>query len=414
MSLHAGSVLTTKLGPAFDLLGAYRTGGVAMVKDGSGVAGYGVALHWVTGISEDGSRHDGGNVREHLDGLDVPAGAPAPVAFGSIPFEPGRTSRWIVPSKLVRRDPGSEPWLLEIPDEDGRLEAFESSRAIEGLPAPPTEMRFGYVTAPDGYADAVADALERIRTGGLRKVVLARALDVMPGRALDAKRLLVRLRAIEPSCYAFAFPLGDGRQLVGASPELLVSRFGREVRANPLAGSAGRSGDPVEDREAAERLITSKKDREEHSIVVDSVARTLRSFCDDLTFDDEPTLEETANVWHLSTNFRGVLRDPSVTALDLATALHPTPAVCGEPRDAALAAIRDLEGFDRGPYAGPIGWIDSNGDGVWALAIRCAEISGDKARLCTGAGIVTGSQPEGELEETERKFRAFLDPLRWG
>src|SRR5205085_2710275 len=142
-----------------------------------------------------------------------------------------------------------------------------------------------------------------IRTGALRKVVLARAVDVKAGSRLDARRLLVRLRAIEPTCYAFAFPIEEGRDLVGASPELLVSRFGRNVRANPLAGSAGRSGDPVEYGRAAERLLNSDKDREEHAVVVDAVAEKLGRFCDDLTFDDEPALQATANVWHLSTDF---------------------------------------------------------------------------------------------------------------
>lgn len=414
MRASAATLLATRLGPAFDLLAAYRTGGVAMVKDGWGVAGYGVASGWETGASQDGSRQDSNMVREHLDGLDIPEGAPAPIAFGSIRFEPGLTSTWIVPSKMVRRDPGEDPWLLELVDPDQVLGSFEATRVVEGSPSDNEETELDNVPSPDRYRHAVAEAVERIRTGHLKKVVLARAIDVKTNRPLDAKRLLVRLRAIEPSCYAFATPLGPDVQLVGASPELLISRFGREIAANPLAGSAGRSGDPAEDTAAAERLLASAKDREEHAIVVEGIAETLKPYCEDLRFDDEPALEETANVWHLSTSFRGRLRDPSVSVLDLVSALHPTAAVCGEPRDAALAAIHDLEGLERGAYAGPVGWVDSRGDGVWALALRCAEISPARARLFAGAGIVAGSKPEAELEETERKFRAFLDPLRWG
>jgi isochorismate synthase len=193
-----------------------------------------------------------------------------------------------------------------------------------------------------------------------------------------------------------------------------VSRFGREVRSNPLAGSAARSGDPVEDRQNAARLLGSAKDHEEHAIVVEAIARTLGPFCRELSWDPEPVLLETPNVWHLSTRFRGLLREPSPGALELVEALHPTPAIAGEPRDVALQTISDLEPFDRGSYAGPVGWVDANGDGEWAIALRCAELRGEHATLYAGAGIVAGSEPAAEVDETERKFRAFLDALRWG
>jgi isochorismate synthase len=208
-------------------------------------------------------------------------------------------------------------------------------------------------------------------------------------------------------------PTDDG-VIVGASPELLVSRHGREVRSNPLAGSAPRSGDPDEDRANAEALTSSSKDREEHAIVVDAVAEILRPRCEELIWDREPVLRATPNVWHLSTSFRGSLRDPAPTALDLVAALHPTPAVAGTPTERALAAIDQLEPFDRGRYAGPVGWVDANGDGEWAIALRCAELCGDRATLYAGAGIVADSDPERELDETEPKFRSFLDALRWG
>jgi isochorismate synthase len=413
LSGTAVSVRATQLGRAFDLLGAYRTGGAAMVRDGQGVAGQGDALRWSIDQAPDGSPRYTTHVRDRLADFESPDVAIGPVAFGSIPFEPGLASRWIIPSRIVRRDPNGDPWLLEIGAVSGQ-EPFEPALALEDPPTPADELERAYIPSQDDYMTSVSRAVDLIRTGPLRKVVLARAMDVREGRPFDPRKLLIRLRAIEPSCYSFAFPLGPGRQLVGASPELLISRFGREIRANPLAGSAGRSGDPSEDRASAERLRTSAKDKEEHSIVVEAVARALRPFCEELRFDREPSLEETANVWHLSTWFRGTLRDPSVCVLDLVAALHPTPAVCGEPREDALAAIRDLEGVPRGAYAGPIGWMDARGDGVWALALRCAEISEARARLFAGAGIVVGSVPERELEETERKFRAFLDPLRWG
>jgi isochorismate synthase len=267
---------------------------------------------------------------------------------------------------------------------------------------------------PDAYERAVAEAVERIQRGTLSKVVLARTIRVEAGRTLDPRELLKRLRAVEPDGYSFAVDIGEGRTLVGASPELLISRFGNEIRANPLAGSAARAGDPSEDRENAERLGSSPKDRQEHAIVVEDVFRALNPVCRELTYDRDPQLLATANVWHLSTRFRGVLKDPSVTALDVVRALHPTPAVCGEPRDEAMRTIEELEPVPRHAYAGAVGWMDAKGDGVWALALRCAELNGSTARLFAGAGIVADSDPASELDETERKFRAFLDSLRWG
>jgi isochorismate synthase len=161
-------------------------------------------------------------------------------------------------------------------------------------------------------------------------------------------------------------------------------------------------------------LRTSAKNLEEHGIVVDVVAETLDPLCEELDRDPEPVLLGTPNVWHLSTRFRGVLRDPAPSSVELALALHPTPAVGGSPSGAALAAIRELEPFDRGAYAGPVGWVDGDGDGEWAIALRCALLDGERATLYAGAGIVADSDPHGEVDETERKFRAFLDALRWG
>jgi isochorismate synthase len=209
-------------------------------------------------------------------------------------------------------------------------------------------------------------------------------------------------------------PSGSTGTLVGASPELLVSRRGLVVSANPLAGSAPRSGDPDEDRANAQALGSSAKDRQEHAFVVEHVFRTLKPLCEELRHDPEPQLLATANVWHLSTRFSGRLKRPAPTALELAAALHPTPAVCGTPTATAATTIAELEPFERGCYAGPVGWVDADGDGEWALALRCAELVGDRATLYAGAGIVAESEPDRELDETERKFRAFLDSLRWG
>jgi isochorismate synthase len=399
------------LGDAFDLLAAYRPPGVFFERGGRGVAGavgFPTATFGSTGPTD---------VVEILRRSTIRRHAVPPVAAGAIAFRRGGRilHELMVPRRAVVRRADGHTWRVDTAYLGGSAEdppPFE--RVVGGSPrAPFTDLQLEEVPPARDYAEAVASAVDRIRGGDLRKVVLARTVEVQAGRTLDPRLLLHRLRAVDPDAFTFAAPTNDGL-IVGASPELLVSRFGREVRSNPLAGSAPRSGDPDEDRANAEALASSSKDREEHAIVVDAVAATLGPLCEDLSWDPEPVLRETPNVWHLSTRFRGVLRDPAPTAIDLVHALHPTPAVAGTPTDAALRAIEDLEPFDRGRYAGPVGWVDGAGDGEWAIALRCAELRGDRAILFAGAGIVADSEPDRELDETERKFRAFLDALRWG
>ena len=410
-------VRAERLGPAFDLLAAYEPGGCFLERAGIGVAGSaGSGEPWTMTLSGRQMGAAPPTLEMLFAGLDVgalPGDAPAPLLFGSIPFDPERSGHFVHPKHVVRRDRDGETWALRLDDEREAASPEPARRGTE--PSEPfSGMQVFPEPFPDVYERAVAECVDRIRRGALSKVVLARTIRVEAGRTLDPRELLKRLRAVEPDGYSFAVDIGEGRTLVGASPELLISRFGDEIRANPLAGSAPRAGDPSEDRRNAERLGTSPKDRQEHSIVVEDVFRALNPLCRELTYDRDPQLLATANVWHLSTRFRGVLKDPSVTALDLARALHPTPAVCGEPRDEALRTIRELEPVPRNAYAGAVGWMDATGDGVWALAIRCAELNGSTARLFAGAGIVADSDPAAELDETERKFRAFLDSLRWG
>ena len=374
------------LGAAFDLRAAWQDGGVYVEHDGQGVATGPGAMVATSGVAAALAAR--------------PEGA---VACGVLPFT-GAGSLVLAEAQVRRTDPfvtarlgpAIQPVLVTglIP-----AEAFADAELVMS----PTAAL---------YAGAVAEAARRVRAGELRKVVLARTIEV-EGRAFDPRRLAHRLRAVDPHAYTFIAPAGDGL-LVGASPELLVARHGSEVRANPLAGSAPRSGDPVTDRGNADRLIASAKDREEHAVVVEAVASTLEPLCSTLVWDPEPVLQETPNVWHLSTRFRGHLREPAPTALELAVALHPTPAVGGAPAEAALAALAQLEGFDRGCYAGPVGWVDAAGNGEWAIALRCALLHGERATLYAGAGIVGASDPDAEVDETDRKFRAFLDALRWG
>jgi isochorismate synthase len=403
------------LGPAFDLLAAYEpAGGFFFERSGLGVAtSFGLRL--TARADREGIRELASRTLEVLRGVEGAEAAHPPVAVGSVPFADDGMASMVVPSRLVQRASTSGTIAIDVAPEGDVVDLPFHDRSLEARPgAAFADAQLDPLPSRRDYAAAVRRAAEVIRAGPLRKVVLARTLTVDAGRDLDAPRLLRRLRAVEPAGYAFGTLNEHGLPLVGASPELLVACRGREVRANPLAGSAARSGDPEEDRAGAAALARSSKDRLEHAIVVEAVDEALGPFCGELIHDLEPVLHETANVWHLSTRFRGRLREPRANALELVAALHPTPAVCGTPHDEALRLIAELEPFDRSGYAGAVGWMDAEGDGEWAIALRCAEIDGPRARLFAGAGIVAGSDPALELDETERKFRAFLDALRWG
>jgi isochorismate synthase len=412
-----------RLGPAFDLLANYRAGGFFFERRGLGLSGAGAARRVRTSGGAGRIVRLGQLATAALAEIRADADGPPPVALGALPFDEGRPAELVVPERTVIRRREGETWRIDVvPEGLAPLDAERERWTGRAIPfAAFSDMQLRPDPEPDEYAAVVARATGRIRNGRLRKVVLARTLLVDAGRELDAKQLLWRLRAVDPDCFTFAAPeLGleppagpQGRALVGATPELLVRRFGREVTATPLAGSAPRYGDARRDRASAERLFASAKEREEHGLVAEDVCHVLGGFCDDLSFPREPELLGTATVWHLATPFVGRLH-AEASVLDLVAALHPTAAVCGTPRDEAREALEQLEPIDRGSYAGPVGWIDANGDGEWAIALRCAEIAGSTARLFAGAGIVSDSVPEAELDETERKFLALLDSLRWG
>jgi isochorismate synthase len=414
----------SRLGPAFDLLATYRPGGFFFERAGLGVSTVGIAER--LGVEGGPERITilAREVEAVLHEIRREAGTPPPIAVGSIPFDAGWPAHLIVPERATARRREGETHRIDVfPEGFAPLNPERERWTGRALPHDAFEdIHLRPDPEPEEYAAAVREATARIRAGRLRKVVLARSIVVAADRELDAKQLLWRLRAVDPDCWTFASPelafdagnLVPTGVLVGATPELLVRREGDVVTATPLAGSAPRFGDPAEDRASAERLFASGKDREEHGLVVEDVAAVLAPLCDDLHHPHEPELLGTANVWHLATPFRGRLRASVTSALDLVAALHPTPAVCGTPRETARTVLAELEPLDRGCYAGPIGWVDANGDGEWAIALRCAEITGTTARVFAGAGIVADSDPEQELDETERKFRALLDSLRWG
>ncbi|MGI5274160.1 isochorismate synthase [Nonomuraea sp. CA-218870] len=264
---------------------------------------------------------------------------------------------------------------------------------------------------PAAYLAAVERARTMIATGPLNKVVLARTLLLEADQPLVVKELLAHLPGPNAR-YVYAAPAGEDATLIGASPELLVSRHGRMVATTPMAGSARRSFDPAVDQARALALQSSDKDLHEHRLVVDAVARALAPFCEHLYVPARPQVTATSTLWHLSTPITGRLRDPSVCSLTLAAALHPTPAVCGSPESLARQVIEELEPVHRGFYSGLVGWQDAGGDGEWALALRCGVVSGTTLRLYAGAGIVADSEPEAELAETGAKFSTLLRALR--
>ncbi|MGH9139455.1 MAG: isochorismate synthase, partial [Acidimicrobiales bacterium] len=258
------------------------------------------------------------------------------------------------------------------------------------------------------WCDVVAAATKAIGApaGSLEKVVLAREVRVEAEVPFDPPTLLRRLRRAYPGCFVFHV-----NGFVGASPELLVGRAGDVVRAQPMAGTAARGGDPAVDARLAAGLLASPIYRHEHQVTIDMVHDTLLPWCSYLDYEAEPSVVPLANVQHLATLVEGRLSQPPPSVLELVRALHPTPAVAGRPRHAAIAWIEEHEGFDRGRYAGTVGWVDGRGNGTWAVSVRCAEVAGAQARVFAGNGIVAGSDPDTELAETQAKLQAMLAVL---
>ncbi|NUU08581.1 chorismate-binding protein [Leifsonia sp. C5G2] len=325
------------------------------------------------------------------------------VAFGTFAFddESTATSTLIVPELIIGRR-GARSWITRI------RRAGEPPSAVLPHPTPfGDEYRLSLLPGrldDDGYRSAVARAVEHIREQDLSKVVLARELRGHLPLESDLRRALVELALGYPDCWTFAV---DG--LVGSSPETLVRVHHGTVTARVLAGTISRGTDAAKDAAAAATLAASTKDQGEHRFAVTSVMDALRPHSADLAASDEPFALKLPNLWHLATDVAGMLSDGS-SSLDLAAALHPTAAVAGTPRRDALALIRELEPFDRGRYAGPVGWVGGDGDGEWAIALRCAQVTPDgDLTAYAGAGIVADSDPDRELAETTMKFRPIVE-----
>ncbi|HWE32984.1 MAG TPA: isochorismate synthase [Solirubrobacteraceae bacterium] len=365
-----------------------------------------------------------------VDPVDGPPGSGL-IAVGGFAFaaDGGASPTWegfspaslIVPEiSLARR--GTESYLtlnVDVAADDTAEQLLERVlRTLDRLrtselplldPAPTGTYRVVSSMPPSHYEEAVARAVERIRAGELEKIVLAREVEVHAPSDHDVAAVLGLLREAFPACYVFAVGRGDATFLA-ASPELLVRRDGQRATTVALAGSTRRSADPSVDAHLGEQLLRSDKDREENAIVAKRIARALRPHSVWVTAHPEPVVVQVANIQHLATPIRAQLASP-IDAIELVGLLHPTPAVGGEPWPVAEPLIPSLEGLDRGWYAGPVGWTDSNGDGEFCVALRCAHVRGRVARLYAGCGIVRDSDPAAELAESEVKLAALLPVL---
>jgi menaquinone-specific isochorismate synthase len=328
-----------------------------------------------------------------------------PVVLGALPFDGRPATRLVIPATLVGRAADGRTWLTTVAPSGAAATTLDELSALPAI-APPDRFSLVSVRSHAEWSKLVQEAVTVVRAGRLAKVVLAREVLVEANRPFVAADVLRRLHALYPSCMLFS---ADG--FIGASPELLVSRRGQQVRSQPLAGTVARSGDPRADDRLTEAMMSSAKEREEHRLVVDEVAAGLLPLCDWLDVPDSPSIVPLRNVSHLGTPIAGRLTSPPPTALELVARLHPTPAVAGSPTAAAAAYLKAVEGFDRGHYGGPVGWMDAGGDGDWAVGIRCAEVSANTARLFAGVGVVADSDADAELAETQLKLQALLAAL---
>ncbi len=431
-----------------DLLAAAGRDGFLWQHEGFGLAGRGVALRieLPRGLTDAAAVAGvAGRLAAIQRGDDVTGPGTGAVALGALPFVRDAPGVLVVPRVVIGRRDG-EAWITTTArpgtGTTARLADRMAADALGGYADPrpaPSQFTLTSVMDHEAWEDLVAGAVARIDDGALGKVVLARQIDVTANRPFVTSDVLSRLLALYPTCMVFRV---DG--FLGASPELLIERRGAHVASHPLAGTIGRSGDLATDEALIAGLLASPKERREHAYVIEGLRRTLGPVCESLDIPDKPTVLELRNVSHLATRLSGVLsavpeapagtgdspysgharsrsespgggpahpglRVPS--ALQLVARVHPTPAVGGTPTGEAVAYIGEVEGFDRGRYAGPVGWMDARGDGSWAIGLRSAHVDGDHASMYAGVGVVAGSRPETELAETQLKLQALLAAL---
>lgn len=393
---------------SFDLNDVCGGDGFLFVRDGVGHAGRDL-------IASGTDAH----IREVLSHISSSAfqdsahEAPLPVAFGLIPFLPSEESTFFIPEVVFSKQSATHQVCTVISYEDDltdtKMHEIVQRCLTASIPKPSSaEFLVKPLMAVDEYLTAVANARDTVAQGTLDKVVIARDISISSSETLPLHGILLRLRASFGSSYRYC--VGN---MIGASPELLVEVSGRTIKSHPLAGTAPRTGDPATDKKLADELISSTKNQIEHRVVIDMVHDTLLPYCSYLDWEPEPSIVTVANVQHLGTAIEGALTEPTAHVFDLVKVLSPTPALGGYPSAPALEFIHQHEPMTRGFYGGAVGWMNAQGEGTFAVTIRCAEISDDKrsARLFAGGGIVAQSEPLSELAETQAKFQAMLSAI---
>ncbi len=425
---------TVPLAEPPDLLEVAGEHGLLWRDERGGLVGIGTAVR----IDLPGGLADAEGVRRAGEALrsivsDDAVGLPGcgPVAMGALPFDRGAPASLVVPERVVGRL-GDRAWVTTIEPDGQRREVGGDTGVLRPEPSLPGDgpadgkaagsegrdrsaLPLEYPEPPDQFTlipsvpqsawkALVAEAVGRITAGEFRKVVLARQVEISGNRPFVVSDVLSRLVALYPSCMVFSI---EG--FIGASPELLIARTGTTISSHPLAGTVARSGDAHADTALVAGLMASGKARREHQVVVDALRTALAPVCAELDVPSEPSVMSLRNVSHLATEITGRLGGAAPeTALELVARVHPTPAVGGDPTAVAVRYLQTVEGFDRGRYAGPVGWMDARGDGAWAVGIRCAEVDGSHARIFAGNGVVEGSDPSDELTETQLKLQALL------
>jgi menaquinone-specific isochorismate synthase len=326
-----------------------------------------------------------------------------PILFTSFSFDEDEESVLVIPEIVVGTRAGVS-WMTWIGD---KAQPYLPKKAPALTPA---EFSWGDGSlTPNEWMSRVATAIGEIEIGDLEKVVLARDLVAVTDKEIDIRPILNNLSEQYPSTWIFAVD-----NLIGATPELLLRLSRGMVTSRVLAGTISKTGDDEKDLALAASLARSSKDLEEHEYAVRSVADALEPFCTSTNVPESPFVLHLANVMHLATDVTGALIESKVDvdAFSLLSRLHPSAAVCGTPTHLASQLIASIEGMNRGRYAGPVGWIDSHGDGELGIALRCGKVDGTSIRMFAGCGIVSGSNPEKELNESNAKFTPMRSALK--
>jgi menaquinone-specific isochorismate synthase len=400
-------VTTTRIGDHLPLLELLTNDApLSWVRNGEGLVGWGVhATTTVTGRNrfEDAREWWHRQLETFAVANSVHGSGTGPVLFTSFSFDRNEESVLVIP-KVVVGQKGSQSWITWIGDTPQPVLSESPAQFSQGV------FTFGGGSiSSDAWKERVAEAINRIEKSQVDKVVLARDLVASTSSDIDARPILKKLAAEYPSTWTFAV---DG--LVGATPELLLRLSKGMVTSRVLAGTIPKTGDDDKDLALAASLARSSKDLEEHEYAVRSVAEALEPFCSSTNVPESPFVLHLANVMHLATDVTGALSETKqrVDAFSLLKSLHPSAAVCGTPRNIAFDIIDEIEGMNRGRYAGPVGWIDASGDGELGIALRTGQISGKEIRIYAGCGIVAGSNPEKELEESAAKMIPMKSALQ--